>query len=52
MAAALLRVSEDRVLALGLRDRALADVRRYTWEQVAPLLLTAYRSSFQGGAAC
>lgn len=52
MAAALLRVSEDRALALGLRSRALAEVRRYTWEQVAPLLLAAYRRSFQGGAAC
>jgi len=52
MAAALLRVAEDRALALGLRCRALADVRRYTWEQVAPMLLAAYRRSFQGGAAC
>lgn len=52
MAAALLRVTEDRELALGLRGRALADVRRYTWVEVAPMLLMAYRRSFQGGAAC
>lgn len=42
MAAAILRVIEDRSLALGLRERALEDVRRYTWEQVSPRLLNAY----------
>lgn len=52
MAAALLRVAEDRALALRLRSCALADVRRYTWEQVSPMLLAAYRRTFQGGTAC
>lgn len=49
MAAALLTVAEDRALALGLRARALDEVRRYTWTAVAPLLLAAYRRSCQGG---
>lgn len=52
MAAALSRVLDDRALAHGLRARALVDVRRYTWEQVAPLLLATYRRSIGDMSTC
>jgi glycosyltransferase involved in cell wall biosynthesis len=56
MAAALLRVLDDRALATSLRAAGLAEAARYTWARVAPLWLAQYRTAIQasttGSAAC
>ena len=44
MAAAVLRLSEDPALKQRLVTAGLAEVQRYTWDAVAPLLASVYRS--------
>lgn len=44
MAAAVLRLSDDPALRQRLVTAGLAEVQRYTWEAVAPLLASVYRS--------
>ena len=44
MAAAVLRLAEDPSLVQGLVAAGLAEVQRYTWDAVAPLLASVYRS--------
>jgi glycosyltransferase involved in cell wall biosynthesis len=47
MALASLRVLEDDALWHGLSAAGVAEVQKYTWSQVAPLLAGAYRQAIQ-----
>jgi glycosyltransferase involved in cell wall biosynthesis len=49
MAAALLRVLDDKALALSLRAAGVVEAARYTWARVAPLWLEQYRAATQTG---
>lgn len=51
MAAAVLRLANDPALRQRLVSAGLSEVQRYTWDQVAPLLLAVYRSAI-GPRAC
>jgi len=48
IADATLRLCSDRALRRRIADAALAEVRRYRWPEVAPLLAAAYRGSPHG----
>ena len=45
MADALLRLASDQPLWRNLRDAGLAEVERYTWTRVAPVLSAVYRTA-------
>lgn len=47
MAAACLRLLDDGGLWTRLQQAGLAEVQRYTWGQIAPLLAAHYRQAFQ-----
>ena len=47
MAAACLRLLDDAGLWTRLQQAGLAEVQRYTWGQVAPLLAGHYRQAIQ-----
>jgi glycosyltransferase involved in cell wall biosynthesis len=50
MAAAIVRLLQDRSLARSLRREGLAEIQRYTWPQVAPRLAAVYRAACAGAA--
>lgn len=49
MAAALLRLLADPVLAQRLADNGLREVQRYTWDRVAPLWAAVYEQALAAG---
>ncbi|MDT8997940.1 glycosyltransferase family 4 protein [Paucibacter sp. APW11] len=50
LAAAVLRVLDDAALRQRLVEQGLAEVERYTWARVAPLLLQSYQQACNGSS--
>lgn len=51
MAAAVLRLLDDPVLAASLAEMGLVEAKRYAWDEVAPILVGAYRCAMEQRAA-
>jgi glycosyltransferase involved in cell wall biosynthesis len=51
LAAAVAAVLQDAALARTLSQNGLREARRYTWDEVRPVLMTAYRECLAGTAA-
>ena len=50
MAAAILRLVTDQELRASISSAATAEVRRYTWDNVAPILAAVYRGAIERSA--